>query len=90
MKELIQEARKKRSIYEEPDINEFEEITDEIKKEIEDVFTQKSKFIVIITSLKPQEGKHALWWRNVPISEPIAGFQLNIMQNWKCLDKSKA
>ena len=56
----MQEARKNRSIYEEPDINEFVEITVEIKKEIEDMFTQKSKLIVIITSLKPQEGKHAL------------------------------
>ena len=43
LKELIQEARKKRSIYEEPDINEYVELTEEIKKEIEEVFTQKSK-----------------------------------------------
>ena len=34
LKELIQEARKKRSIYEEPDINEFIEITEEMKKEM--------------------------------------------------------
>ena len=40
LKELIQEARKKASVYEEPDINEFKEITEEMKKEIDEIFTQ--------------------------------------------------
>ena len=40
LKELIQEARKKTSVYEEPDINEFKEITEEMKKEIDEIFTQ--------------------------------------------------
>ena len=57
---LIQEARKKRSIYEEPDINEFVEVTEEIKKEIEDVFTQKSKVKVITKCFKLQGEKHVL------------------------------
>ena len=39
LKELIQEARKKRSVYEEPDINEYVKVTEEMKKEIENVFT---------------------------------------------------
>ena len=43
LKELIQETRKKKSVYEEPDINEFIEITEEMKKEIDEVFTQKSR-----------------------------------------------
>ena len=60
LKTLIQEARRKRSIYEEPDINEFVEVTEEIKKEIEDVFTQKSKVRVIITYLKLQ-GENMLY-----------------------------
>ena len=57
---LIQEARKKRSIYEEPDLNEFVEVTEEIKKEIEDVFTQKSKVRVITKCFKLQGEKHVL------------------------------
>ena len=59
LKELIQEARKKRSIFEEPDINKFIEITDKVRKETDDMFTQKNKSIVIITSLKSQ-GKSML------------------------------
>ena len=43
LKELIQEARKKRSVYEVPDIIEFIEITEEMKKEIDEIFTQKSR-----------------------------------------------
>ena len=43
LKELIQVARNKRLIYEEPDINEFIEITEEMKKEIDEVFTKKSR-----------------------------------------------
>ena len=34
LKELIQEARKKRLVYEEPDINEFIEITEEMKRKL--------------------------------------------------------
>ena len=41
LKVLIQEAHKKRSIYEEPDINEFVEITDELKKERGCTHTEK-------------------------------------------------
>ena len=48
LKEIIQEARKKRSVYEEPDINEFVEVTEDIKKEIEEVFTQKSTFKIYV------------------------------------------
>ena len=43
LKELIQEAQKKRSVYEVPDIDEFIEITEEMKKEIDEIFTQKSR-----------------------------------------------
>ena len=60
LKELIKEARKKRSIYEEPDINEFVELTEEIKKEIEAVFTQKSKKWLKFNYLKKQKERHAL------------------------------
>ena len=34
LKELIQEARKERLVYEEPDINEFIEITEEMKRKL--------------------------------------------------------
>ena len=40
---LIQDARKKRSIHEAPDTNEYAEVNDEILKELQEVFTQKSK-----------------------------------------------
>ena len=40
---LIQNARKKRSIHEAPDTNEYAEVNDEILKELQEVFTQKSK-----------------------------------------------
>ena len=38
LKELIEEAKKKRSIYEEQNINEFIKIKEEIKKEIDATF----------------------------------------------------
>ena len=65
LKELIKEARKKRSIYEEPDINEFVELIEEIKKEIEAVFTQKNKKWLKFNYLKKQKERHALCWRKV-------------------------
>ena len=43
LKELIHEARKEKTVYEVPDINEFIQIIEEIKKEIDGVFTQKSR-----------------------------------------------
>ena len=43
LKTLMQKARKKRSVSEELDKNEFIEVTEEIIKEIDEVFTQDSK-----------------------------------------------
>ena len=40
---LIEDARKKRSIHEEPDVNQYVEITKELKLELSKVFAQKSK-----------------------------------------------
>lgn len=44
LEQLVLEARKKRSVYEQPDIEEYVEMTEHIKEEIASVFNQKSKF----------------------------------------------
>ena len=44
LSQLISDARKKRSIHETPDINELVEVDEEILKELQEVFAQKSKY----------------------------------------------
>ena len=43
LNQLIKEARKKRLIHEEPDINEYVEVDEDILKELNDIFIQESK-----------------------------------------------
>ena len=43
LNQLIKEARKKKSIHEEPDIDEYVEVDENILKELQGIFAQKSK-----------------------------------------------
>ena len=60
LKELVVEARKKRSIYEEPEIGEYVEVTDQFKQQISEIFTQKSRYLLITSIFQQPKGRPAL------------------------------
>ena len=45
LKELISNTKKRRSIIEKQDVNEYVEVTKEIKNELEKAIEQKSKYL---------------------------------------------
>ena len=86
---LIQDARKKRSIHEEPVTEEYVEIKKDILNELQDIFMQKSKYDARINYAQLLEEKPVSCSRKVPSSNRLAGILLSTMQIWKCWMKMK-
>ena len=55
LKEHISNTKKKRSIYEEPDVNQYVEATKGIKNEFEKAIEQKSKYLEELNNLELQK-----------------------------------